>query len=128
MSAYQFEAEVVDDCRALVKSGWFAPVKFEVIGQRKAKGSGTDRGAPDAILSVGRWCHPCEFKRPASDGTRPGRFSHDQIEAARQRLAAGVYTYAPRTCQQFQRLIEWSKRHYDGRCDDCPVVVGGSDG
>lgn len=97
-------------------------LKLERIGQRKARGSGTDKGAPDAILYVSGWAHPLEFKRPKSDGTRAGRFSLDQLVAAEQREAQGVVTYAPRTLQHLANLVGWSRRNREGVCAACPRV------
>jgi hypothetical protein len=122
MSGYELEAGLVTACAALATR---CGLKLERIGQRKAKGSGTDRGAPDAFLYVAGFAHPLEFKRPKSDATRAGRFSHDQIVAADRRRAQGVETYAPRQLQEFANLIGWSKRNagrYRLTCPACPIV------
>lgn len=122
MSGYELEADLVSACHSFAgKLG----LKLERIGQRKAKGSGTDNGAPDAFLYVAGFNHPIEFKRPKSDATRKGRFSLDQIVAAEKRREAGVETYAPTSLQEFANLIGWSKRHagrYRAVCPNCPIV------
>ena len=82
--SYQYEADLVADCKALAdKCG----LKLERIGQRKAKGSGTERGAPDAFLYVAGFAHPLEFKRPKPAVGRAGRCSLEQMAAAERRRA-----------------------------------------
>ncbi len=122
MSGYELEADLVNACHALAEK---CGLKLERIGQRKSKGSGTDRGAPDAFLYVCGFAHPLEFKRPQTSGTRAGRFSNDQLVAAEKRAAEGVATYAPRTLQEFANLVGWSRRNagrYRATCPSCPIV------
>ena len=117
--SYQYEADLVSD---ILKLAARCGVYVEAVGQRKAKGSGTTRGAPDLLVYVGGFVHPVEVKRPKSDGTRAGRFSHDQLVAAEQREAQGVVTSAPRTLQHLANLVGWSRRNREGVCAACPRV------
>lgn len=116
---YLLEADLVADCRAACEAiGAF----LEVAGQLRAKGSGSDRGLPDAFLSAGGKLLPVEFKRPASDGTRAGRFSLDQIAAAEKRRRCGVETYAPDSLEAFVRLVNWARCGTGPVCPGCPTV------
>lgn len=120
---YELESALVTDCRLAANS---MHVKLEVAGQRKARGSGSDKGLPDGFLCVAGWMHPCEFKRPKTQDATAGRFSYDQLVAAQRRAEQGVYTYAPRLLPEFVSLVNWSRRHAPTkapqRCPACPVV------
>lgn len=123
ISGYEFESELVDDCRrAAVTMG----VKFEVAGQRRADKAGSDKGLPDGFLCVSGWHHPLELKRPKTQLGRAGSFSYDQLIAAQKRADQGVYTYAPRLLPEFTGLVNWSRRHAPAataeRCPTCPIV------
>lgn len=118
---YLLEADLVDDC---CRAATALQVNLEVAGQHVAKKSGSSKGLADAFLCVNGWHHPLELKRPASTGTRAGRFSLDQLVAAERRRAQAVETYAPRTLEQFVALVNWSRRNSCGVCPDCPVVPG----
>jgi hypothetical protein len=117
---YELEAELVSACKlAAGHKGLF----LEVAGQRKAKGSGSDRGLPDAFLCAGGRMLPIEFKRPKTDGTRRGVFSLDQLVAAERRRACGVETYCPDTLEAFTALANWMRCGRTAR-PRCPVVPG----
>jgi hypothetical protein len=91
------EATLVANCKRLVCDfGGY----LEVIGQRRAKNSGTTVGAPDAILYRRGRTHVIEFKRP--DG---GRLSNGQVLAMRCRQDEGVPTYVITTEQEFADLL-----------------------
>lgn len=119
------EADIVTVCAnvtAELRDTWNRPVHLERIGQRKARGSGTDRGVPDALLYVNGQAIPCEFKRPAG-----GRFSLDQLVAAERRRKAGVETYAPTCFAEYKAVLDYHARNRTGVCPGCPTVpeIGG---
>lgn len=120
--SYLLESDLMADC---IRVAEVLGAHLEVAGQRKAKGSGSSKGLPDAFLYVAGWHHPLEMKRAASKGTQAGRFSYDQLVAAERRRDQGVVTYAPRTLEEFVALVNWSRRHRPERgrtCGLCPVV------
>ena len=99
----RLEAAVVANCQRLVNDWYGSAVPrpyMEVIQQRRAKGSGSTIGAPDAVLyHRGRpWI--IEFKRPHG-----GRLDNGQVLAIRCRLAAGVDTYVVSNEQEFADLL-----------------------
>lgn len=96
-------------------------LKLERIGQRKAKGSGTERGAPDAFLYVAGFAHPLEFKRPKPAVGRAGRCSLEQMAAAERRRACGVETFVVDSLQGFTALVNWGRTGRGAR----PAVVPG---
>lgn len=117
--SYVLESALVQDCKVAADA---LGVCLEVIGQRKAKGSGTDRGVADALLHAGGKSLNVEFKRPESDGTRAGRFSLDQLAAAERRRHQGVETYAPSTLEHFVALVNWARCGTGPVCRGCPTV------
>ncbi len=96
------EADLVNRCREDAEA---MGVYLEVIGQRKAKGSGTTTGAPDAILYSSRHVVPIEFKR-----FEDGRVSLAQAAAMLKRERQGVATHVIRTEAEFVALVNWTRR------------------
>lgn len=93
------EADLVSACVGYVATYYLGRAYLEPIGQRRARGSGTAIGAPDAILSFDGRLIPIEFK--SADGKlRPG-----QVLARRCRADAGVETHVVRTLQEFADLL-----------------------
>jgi len=93
----ELEADLVNRCREDAKA---MGVYLEVICQRRAKGSGTTTGAPDAILYAAGHVVPVEFKRAAD-----GRISAGQAAAMLNRERQGVATRVIRTEREFIALV-----------------------
>lgn len=119
--SYLLEADLVAD---VVRAAAAMNVYVEFCGQRKAKGSGSTRGLPDAFLYAGGKCLPLELKRPASDGTRAGRFSLDQLVAAQRRREQSVETYAIDSLEAFVCCVNWARYGNGPICRSCPTVPG----
>ena len=93
----ELEADLVNRCREDAEA---MGVYLEVAGQRKAKGSGTTVGFPDAILYACGHCVPVEFKR-----FEGGRISQAQAAAVIRRERQGVATRIIRTENEFVALV-----------------------
>ena len=87
-------------------------VYCEVIGQRRAKGSGTTQGAPDMLVYVAGRALPVEFKRALDRVTHTpcGKLSYDQIVAIERRAAQGVETHVVDSLDDFVRLVNEARR------------------
>lgn len=116
---YLLESALVDDCR---RAATAMGVVLEVIGQRKAKGSGTDVGVVDALLHAGGKTLGLEFKRPKGTDTRRGRCSLEQIAAAERRRACGVETYLVDDLTAFVRLTNWARLGHGPVCPSVDTV------
>ena len=91
------EAALVTNCLRWVNAfGGYV----EVIGQRKAKGSGTSVGAPDAIVYRGGNVYVCEFKR-----AKGGVLSRGQELAIECRRREGVRTFVITSEQEFVDML-----------------------
>lgn len=101
----ELEKDLVSDCLEAARAmGAF----LEVVGQRRAKGSGTSIGFPDAVLSCsGRVCL-IEFKRPG------GRLSAGQVGARARRLEQGVPTYVVDSLDLFVSIVNACRRDRAG--------------
>lgn len=93
----ELESDLVSRCREDAEA---MGVYLEVIGQRKAKGSGTTVGAPDAILYAAGHVVPVEFKR-----FKDGRISVAQAAAMVRRERQRVATHVIRTEAEFVALV-----------------------
>lgn len=120
---YLLESDLVADCK---KAAEAMNVYVEFAGQRKAKGSGSTRGLPDAFLYAGGKCLPIEMKRPKTDDTRQGRCSLDQIVAAERRRACGVETFLIDDLSAFVRLANWARCGTGKVCGSVATVGGTS--
>jgi hypothetical protein len=90
------EATLVNHCRQLVRDfGGY----LEMVGQRRAKGSGTTVGFPDAVLYRRGNVYLIEFKSDT------GRLSRAQELAIMCRAAEGVPTYVVNCEQDFADLL-----------------------
>ena len=93
----RLESDVIAGCKKLVRDfGGY----LEVIGQRKAKGSGTTVGFPDAVYYRRGKAYLIEFKRPHG-----GVLRRDQELAIECRKAEGVPTYVVSNEQEFADLM-----------------------
>lgn len=93
----ELEADLVNRCREDAEA---MDVYLEVAGQRKAKGSGTTIGFPDAILYASGHVVPVEFKR-----FEDGRISKAQAAAILKRERQGIATRIIRTEDEFVALV-----------------------
>ena len=94
----RLESEVVANCKRWLND--FHMGYMEVAGQRKAKGSGSTLGFPDAVVySKGR-VFIVEFKRPSG-----GRLSNDQRIAIAAREAEGIKTHVICNEQEFVTML-----------------------
>jgi len=93
----ELEADLVSRCREDAEA---MGVYLEVAGQRKAKGSGTTVGFPDAILYACGHVVPVEFKR-----FEGGRISQAQAAAIIRRERQGIATRIIRTEDEFVALV-----------------------
>lgn len=98
----EFERDIVAECLGIAKT---MGAYVEVIGQRKARGSGTTEGVTDTLVFCAGNVIAAEFKR--ADGTVNMR----QHIAAERRFARGVKTPVIRSADEFVRLLNWCKRH-----------------
>jgi hypothetical protein len=99
---YDYEHELVADImRYATKLG----VYVERLGQRKAKGSGNERGAPDLLLYCSGQVVPIECKR-----FKDGKLELDQIAAIEKRSAQGVETIVVRRVDDFIEAINFARR------------------
>lgn len=90
---YDYEHELVADIMSLAGS---LAVYVERLGQRKAKGAGNERGAPDLLLYCNGLVVPIECKR-----FRDGKLELDQAAAIEKRQAQGVETHVVRRISDF---------------------------
>ena len=98
------EKELVAACRDVLNYSDPPLGYLEVIGQRRARGSGTSVGAPDAILYCAGQVAVIEFKRP------DGRLSSVQETARRIRAEYGVETHVIRDLTAFVELVNTMRR------------------
>jgi hypothetical protein len=98
------EKELVAACRDLLNYCDPPLGYLEVIGQRRARGSGTSLGAPDAILYCAGQVAVIEFKRP------DGRLRPAQETARRVRAEHGVETHIIRDLTEFTALLNRMRR------------------
>lgn len=101
------EAALVSACQRFVND--YCPAVFlEVIGQRKAKGSGTSKGATDLLLHVRGRTLVIEAK------SESGRLNTAQVIARAEREKAGVTTYVIRDVQEFADICQGRKGRVRG--------------
>ena len=99
---YAFERDLVADC---LLAALAANCLLEVIGQRKARGSGTTVGAPDALLYCAGHMVPIEFKRAAD-----GRLSKGQVWQMELRRRQGIETRIVRSLVEFVDVVNECRR------------------
>jgi hypothetical protein len=96
------ERDLVAEC---CKIASVAGVYLELVGQRRAKGSGSTIGFPDGVLYCNGRAALIEFKR-----IEGGRLSRAQQIAMQLREEQGVKTHVVRTAQEFADIIAWCRR------------------
>jgi len=99
---FDYEHELVGACMLAAKA---MNVYVERLGQRKAKGAGNERGAPDALLYCAGKVVPLEFKR-----FRDGGLELDQIAAIEKRQAQHVETHVVRRVEDFVAAVNSCRR------------------
>ncbi len=101
---YALEKELVQACCDFVNS-FDPPLAFiERIGQRKARGSGTDRGVTDSLVHVAGKTLCVEFKLPGE------YLSRDQQRAAELRQEHGVFTYTVHSLEEFAAIVDAARK------------------
>jgi hypothetical protein len=106
----ELESTLVENCRQFLRD-YCGSAYMEVIGQRRAKGSGTTLGAPDAVVYRKGQVLIVEFK------SRTGRLSRAQELAIHCRWQERVPTYVVSSEQEFADLM-------CGRLERCSVDIG----
>jgi hypothetical protein len=81
-----------------------------VVGQRRAKGSGTTPGYPDVTLVCCGHVVLIEVKREKSDGTPGGCLNTAQRGVVMQCLDQHVTVYCIDTVEQFTELVNECRR------------------
>lgn len=99
---FDYESELVGACMEVATA---MACYVERLGQRKAKGAGNERGAPDALLYCAGKVVPLEFKR-----FRDGRLELDQIAAIEKRQAQRVETHVVRRVEDFVAAVNSCRR------------------
>lgn len=94
----RLEADVIKNCKQWLNDYHLG--YMEVAGQRKAKGSGSTLGFPDAVVYSRGRVFIVEFKRPNG-----GVLSADQRIAITAREAEGIETWVICNEQEFVRMI-----------------------
>jgi hypothetical protein len=94
----RLESEIIANCKRWLND--FQMGYMEVAGQRKAKGSGTTLGFPDAVVYSKGKVFIVEFKRPHG-----GVLSAAQVIAIAARKAEGVETHVISNEQDFVDLL-----------------------
>lgn len=107
MTPYLLESDLVAECRKSAKAmGAF----LAVVGQRRAKKSGTTIGFPDLVLICAGRTILIEVKRPKSDGTPGGEVSLGQQVFIEQAAAQGVTVHAIWSVQEFEEIVNSCRR------------------
>lgn len=102
------EKDLVGECLIMAAA---LNVYVEVIGQRKAKGSGTTVGVADMLVYCAGQVLPVELKRAKHhDGTPAGTLSLGQVVAIERRQEAGVRTAVVTTVEEFVSAVNSMRR------------------
>jgi hypothetical protein len=78
----------------------------EVVGQRKARGSGTTEGATDVLLSCCGWYVPVELKKDARAEVRKCQVLQAKMRREQNVDTAGVWSFA-----QFVDVVNYCRKH-----------------
>jgi hypothetical protein len=97
----KLEKKIVAECVTVVAQ---MGAEMELVGQLKAKGSGTTRGVTDGLLHCAGWTLNVEFKQPGKN------LDPDQVDQMVKRLAQGVPTYVVRDKMEMVELINACRR------------------
>ena len=96
------EKDLVEQCRQSAEAmGAF----LALIGQRKAKGSGTTRGVPDMLLMCNGQVRLIETKRPKTDEHPHGYLSLAQSAFIAAALEHGVTIHVVDDVRDFEALV-----------------------
>ena len=102
------ERDLVAECLVVAKA---MGIYVEVVGQRRARGSGTSIGVADMLVYAGGQVLPVELKRAKNhDGTPAGKLSIGQIVAIERRQEAGVRTAVVTTVEEFVAEVNGLRR------------------
>lgn len=102
------ERDLVRECQIMAAA---LNVYVEVVGQRKAKGSGTTVGVADMLVYCAGQVLPVELKRAKHhDGTPAGTLSIGQIVAMERRQEAGVRTAVVTTVEEFVAVVNGMRK------------------
>ena len=102
------ESDLVLACCALAEA---MGANLEVIGQRRAQGSGTTLGAPDMLLFASGWTVPIEAKRLGRISSEDGKLHVDQLARIYDRLQQGVQTAVIYSVDDFAAVVNWCRRN-----------------
>ena len=101
------EKDLVQECRQVAEAmGAF----LALIGQRKAKGSGTTRGVPDMLLMCAGEVRLIELKRPATPDNPKGFLSLGQLAFLARAAEQGVEVHVVDNVDDFVRLVNSCRR------------------
>lgn len=101
------ESDLADACRAAAEAmGAF----LAVVGQRKAKGSGSTVGFPDLVLICGGEVALIELKRPATDEHPRGCLSLGQQVFIERAAEQGVTVHVVDSVEAFAAVVNHCRR------------------
>jgi predicted ATPase len=101
------ERDLVADCQ---RSAEAMNAFLAVIGQRKARGSGTTRGVPDLLLLCAGKVVLIEVKRPKTAEHPRGFLSLGQSAFIARALEMGVQVEVIETVREFEALVNGCRR------------------
>lgn len=101
------ERDLISQCR---ESAEAMNAFLAMVGQRRAKGSGTTLGFPDLVLICAGRVVLIEAKRPKSDGTPGGEVSLGQQAFMEKAAAQGVTVHAIWTVREFEEIVNSCRR------------------
>ena len=101
------EAALVNELRVIAEA---AGAMLAVIGQRKARGSGTTTGMPDLVLIDHGQIRLIECKRPATAEHPRGDVSVGQQAFIDRALDHGVHVYVVDSVEAFMGVLSSCRR------------------
>ena len=96
------EAVLVQQCKAVAEA---CGALLALVGQQKAKGSGTTRGFPDGTLICAGEIRLIEFKRPKTADHPRGYLSLAQSAFIAAALEQGVHVYVVDRVEDFAAIV-----------------------
>lgn len=106
-AALELEKDLVEQCR---QSAEAMGAMLCVVGQRKAKGSGTTKGFPDLVLLDHGHIKLIEAKRGKTPDTPHGTLNNDQAIFIGKALAHQVKVEVIDSVQQFEAIVNSCRR------------------
>lgn len=94
------------------------------VGQRKAKGSGTTLGFPDAVLMCAGQVRLIEIKRPATDEHPHGYLSLGQSAFIEKAEAQGVMVHVVDSVEGFCAVVNSCRKRHPRT--EVAVEIGGA--